>query len=353
MKKKWWFLIIGMILGCSSEKNKISLEEFPQKWYYGQPARMVLKGVDPQTKVIKFQIDQEIRGGAKIRDTIILPALQNVPLGPHEITFYIPLPEGKSKIIKKKFTLFAARPPQKLGYEPVNVYPHDQHAFTQGLEFSGDTLYESTGQYGKSSLRKWDFKTNKIFQLRHFDDNIFAEGLTVWHDSVLVLTWQNGKGFIFNRKLQLLGEFPYGKSKEGWGLCHDSLQIYKSDGTEKIWILDPVTLREKGFINVYGYKNKIKRINELEWVEGYIFTNIWQKNAIAVIDPNTGEVKYVMDLSALVKEVKKHPDLDVLNGIAWHPERKTLFVTEKNWDKIFELKLNWPPENSEEKNIMP
>ena len=251
--------------------------------------------------------------------------------------------------IKKKFTLYAATPPEKLEYELVAEYPHDIQAFTQGLEFEEDTLYESTGLYGQSTLRKIDYKTGKILKKHSFDKNIFAEGLTVWGDSVLVLTWQNGKGFVFDRNFNQLDTFPYGKSKEGWGLCHNEKYIFKSDGTEKIWILDPHTLKELDFINVYGYENKIKRINELEWVKGAIFTNIWQKNAIAVINPKTGEVAYVMDLSGLLKKVKKHPRLDVLNGIAWHPERQTLFVTGKNWDKIFELKLILP----EKKNNIP
>ncbi|NPA42451.1 MAG: glutaminyl-peptide cyclotransferase [Chlorobi bacterium] len=343
MKYARIFSLVFLVLltRCTSERTKLT--HFPQRWHYDTPTPVAFDNLKDQgVKVIKFRVDSIIGGGARVGDTVYLPPLRDIPLGPHEIFFYITYPDGHREVIRKKFTLYARKPPARWKYRIVAEYPHDIHAFTQGLEFSGDTLYESTGLYGKSSVRKTDFRTGRILKKKNFESDIFAEGLTLWGDSVLVLTWQNGKGFILDRKFNRLGEFPYGKSKEGWGLCHNDRVIYKSDGTEKIWILDPRTLEEKDYFNVYAYQNKIKRINELEWVEGKIYTNIWQKNALAVINPDTGEVEAVIDLSELVKRVKHHPDLDVLNGIAYHKERGTLFVTGKNWDKIFELEILRP-----------
>jgi len=347
MKKLFVFVWLIFLLTTCKSDEKIRLEYFPERWHYGEAPKLVFSGLQEKgVKTLYFEVDTFLRGGAKVRDTIVLVGMRNMPLGPHTVKFFIRYPDGRKQVIKKKFVLYAAKPPRKLDYEIVAEYPHDIHAFTQGLEFSGDTLYESTGQYGKSSLRKTDFTTGKILHIHRFSPKIFAEGLTIRGDSVLVLTWQNGKGFVFDRNFKQLGSFPYKKSKEGWGLCHNEKYIFKSDGTEKIWRLDPQTLAEKDFIPVYAYQNKIKRINELEWVNGWIFTNIWQKNGIAVIDPKTGEVKYVMDLSELLRKVKNHPELDVLNGIAWHRGRNTLFVTGKNWNKIFELRLKFPKNSS-------
>jgi glutaminyl-peptide cyclotransferase len=345
MKKK-----ILMILGVlavsltgliSCKENPVKIKKFPKNWHLDRPPVIVFeKMTESHVKSIWFTIDDTVvKGGSKVLDTIVLPGRMGLKLGRHKIKFFIKFNNGDVQTFTKKFTLFASKPPVKREYELIAEYPHDTEAFTQGLEFDGDTLFESTGQYGTSSLRKINFENGRILQKFDFDDSIFAEGLTLWKDSVIVLTWQNKKGFIFNRKFDRIGEFPYGKSKEGWGLCHNDSLIFKSDGTEKIWILDPATLKEKDFINVYAYKSKVTKINELEWIDGKIFTNVWQKNAIAVINPQTGEVEGVIDLSDLLKKVKNHPALDVLNGIAYHKKRGTIFVTGKNWNKIFEIKL--------------
>jgi len=340
---KYYIYIIGILLlltaGCH-RKEQAEIVYFPEKWHYNESPKIVFKNLkEKNVRIIRFEIDSLIRGGARVFDTVRLIGLRDIPLGPHEVRFYIEFPDGSKQVIRRKFTLYARKPPAKWNYRLINTYPHDIHAFTQGLEFDGDTLFESTGLYKHSSLRKTDYRKGDILRMHRFDPGIFAEGLTLWGDSILVLTWQSGKGFVFDRQFHKIGEFPYGKSKEGWGLCHNDRWIFKSDGTEKIWLLDPRTLREKGFINVYGHDNKIQKINELEWVDGKIFTNIWQKNALAVINPETGEVEAVIDLSELQKRVQPHPQLDVLNGIAYHPERKTLFVTGKNWDKMFEIEI--------------
>ncbi len=334
-------MVFTLLSGLSAcKEKKVTLKAFPKAWYLNQPPVIVFENLrESGVKKIVFKIDESVGGGAKVSDTVVLPGRMGLRLGKHEITFVFTFDDGSKQNIKRRFTLFASEPPVKWDYELIAEYPHDTEAFTQGLEFEGDTLYESTGQYGKSSLRKVDFTTGKVIRKYAFDDNVFAEGLTVWNDSIVVLTWQNKKGFVFDKTFNRLGEFAYENSKEGWGLCHNDSLIFKSDGTEKIWILDPETLKEKDYFNVYTHKHKIKRINELEWVEGRIFTNIWMKNALAVIRPETGEVEAVIDLSDLLKKVKKHPALDVLNGIAYHKQRGTIFVTGKNWDKLFEIKV--------------
>ena len=221
----------------------------------------------------------------------------------------------------------------------MNTFAHDTLAFTEGLEFYRDTLIESTGQKGISHFRKYDYKTGKIFKQVNLENEYFGEGITVINNKIYQLTWQSNVGFIYDANtLKKLKTFPYDKKIEGWGMTHDDKHIYQSDGTEKIWKMDPETQKMVDYINVYTNSNKIKSINELEWIDGKIYGNIWQKDAIAVINPTTGAVEGVLDLSGLRGKVKAKPE-DVLNGIAYNPKNKTIFVTGKNWDKLFEIRV--------------
>jgi glutamine cyclotransferase len=189
-------------------------------------------------------------------------------------------------------------------------------------------------------LRKVNFETGDVLKNIDLDDNFFGEGLTILNDKLYQLTWRAKRGFIYDVKtFEKLKTFNYGKSKEGWGICNDGETLYKSDGTEKIWLLNPENLIEKGHIEVYTEKGKIPSLNELEWVDGKIFANIYQKNGVVIINPKTGGVEGVINFTPLRKLVTQHNELDVLNGIAYHPERKTIFITGKNWDKLFEVKI--------------
>ena len=230
--------------------------------------------------------------------------------------------------------------PKIFTYKIINEYPHDITSYTQGLEFYNDTLYESTGQYKESKLRKVDYKTGSILKNINLADDYFGEGLTILNNKIYQLTWQKGIGFIYDiNSFEKTNSFKYGKSKEGWGLCNDNNVIYKSDGSEDIWILNPETLVEQEYIQVYTNKGPIKEINELEWINGKIYANRYQKDGVAIINPKNGAVIGVIDFSPLKKLVKQHQGLDVLNGIAYNPKTKTVFVTGKRWDKLFEIEI--------------
>ncbi|NNC50690.1 MAG: glutaminyl-peptide cyclotransferase [Flaviramulus sp.] len=230
--------------------------------------------------------------------------------------------------------------PKVYTFNIINEYPHDITSYTQGIEFHNDTLYESTGQYTESKLRKIDYKTGKIIKSINLANEYFGEGLTILNNKVYQLTWQKGTGFVYDvNTFEKLSSFKYGNSKEGWGLCNNDAKIYKSDGTEKIWLLNPDTLIEESFIQVYTNKGKIVGINEMEWVNGNIYANRYQKNGVAIINPKNGAVIGVIDFTPLKKKVTQHEGLDVLNGIAYNPKTKTLFVTGKRWDKLFEVEI--------------
>ncbi|MGO4771752.1 glutaminyl-peptide cyclotransferase [Flavobacterium sp. W22_SRS_FK3] len=231
--------------------------------------------------------------------------------------------------------------PKLLKYKIVNTFPHDTASFNEGLEFYNDTLYESTGQKGTSYIRKYDYKTGKIYKQIDLDKKYFGEGITIVNGKLYQLTWQENTGFVYDAKtLKLEKTFTYDKEIEGWGMTNDGKYIYRSDGTEKIWKMDPATQKLIDYINVYSGDSKIKAINELELINGKFYVNVWQKDAIAVVNPASGSVEGILNMSELRKSMTGITTDDVLNGIAYNPKTKTIFVTGKNWSKTFEITVS-------------
>lgn len=221
-------------------------------------------------------------------------------------------------------------------YSVVNVYPHDTTAFTQGLVFENNLLYESTGLYGNSSLRRVKLETGKILQLHKLPDQFFGEGIALVGDKIIQLTWQSHKGFVYDdATFGLLQEFEY--PTEGWGITYDGSRLIMSDGTSNLYFLDPATLKKTGQVNVYD-TGAVTNLNELEYIKGEVYANIWQKDKIAVINPQTGQVKAWIDLTG-IRDPENHDPNSVLNGIAYDTNEDRLFVTGKLWSQIFEIKL--------------
>ena len=277
--------------------------------------------------------------GTQIQSTA---KLTNTKLGLNKIDLII---STKNKIynLNKEFDVFSDFEPEIYTYTIINEFNHDISSYTQGLEFYNEYLYESTGLNGFSSLRKIDLFNNKVLETRFLDKQYFGEGLTIINDKILQLTWKSKLGFIYDLKsFNMIGSFEYGKSFEGWGLANDGKTIYKSDGTDKIWLLDGEKFNELGYIEVITNNKKIKNINELEIVGDVIYANTYQFNNDVglIINKNTGAVNGIINFKGLRDKVKKHPDLDVLNGIAFNKKRNSFFVTGKKWNKIFEIKIS-------------
>ena len=234
-----------------------------------------------------------------------------------------------------------ATPVPVYGFEVVRVYPHDPAAFTQGLVFRNGELLESTGRY-PSTVRRVRLEDGVVLQQRELDEEYFGEGLTAVGDRVLTLTWKGGKGFIWDpATLEPEGQFAY--AGEGWGLTHDATRLILSDGTAALRFLDPATLAETGRVPVTLQGRLVSRINELEWIEGEVFANLWQTDYIVRINPATGAITGVIDLTELMPDRSGLDPTDaVLNGIAWDPVGRRLFVTGKNWPKLFEIRLTGP-----------
>jgi glutamine cyclotransferase len=227
--------------------------------------------------------------------------------------------------------------PATFGYEVVHEYPHDPEAFTQGLIFREGYLYESTGLTGRSSLRKVRLDTGEVVQRRAVAQEIFAEGLTDWSNQLIQLTWVSNVAFVYDlATFQERRRFPY--AGEGWGLTHDTVRLIMSDGTPNLRLIDPATFREISRFTVRDPRGSVDDLNELEYVKGSIYANVWLTERIAIIAPATGYVTGWIDLTGL-RPRPGPPGDDVLNGVAYDAAGDRLFVTGKLWSKLFEIRL--------------
>jgi len=224
-----------------------------------------------------------------------------------------------------------------LGIKVLKTFPHDPHAFTQGLEYYGGFLYESTGETGQSSVRKIELETGKVLQKTELSSEYFGEGLTIFQGKIYQLTWLTKVGFVYDlRTFRKLREFHfYG---EGWGLAHDATNLILSDGTNTLRYLDPETFAVVRKLEVYDGKQAVTNLNELEYIENDIYANVWHANRIARIDARSGQVRAWIDCSAIAAEEQKEPE-GVLNGIAYDSARHKLFVTGKDWTHVYEIRV--------------
>jgi glutamine cyclotransferase len=223
-------------------------------------------------------------------------------------------------------------------YELVNTFSHDPNAFTQGLVFEDGFLYEGTGLNGRSELRKVELETGKILQVRKLPDEYFGEGITILGDRIIQLTFQSNVGFVYDKEtFELLQEFSY--PTEGWGLTHDGKHLIMSDGTPMLYFLDPQTFEQVRKIMVLDKDNALWGLNELEYIEGQIYANVWPRERVVRIDPKTGRVNGWINFKGLLAPRDYNKDMDVFNGIAYDPAGGRLFVTGKCWPKLFEIKL--------------
>ena len=223
-------------------------------------------------------------------------------------------------------------------YRVINLYPHDRNAFTQGLVFENDFLYEGTGLHEKSSLRKVELATGSVIQMKELPRKFFGEGVTIYENRIIQLTWRSHTGFVYDKEsFALLQEFSY--PMEGWGITHDGSHLIMSDGTSTLHFLDPHTFKEVDQITVTDANGLVSKLNELEYVKGEIYANVWPTERVAMIKPHTGQVSGWIELSGLLRKEDYDTPMDVLNGIAYDEKDDRLFVTGKWWPTLFEIKL--------------
>lgn len=228
--------------------------------------------------------------------------------------------------------------PENIGYKIVHTYPHNRDAFTQGLVYDNGVLFEGTGQESGSTLREVELETGKVIRQHNLDASLFGEGIALYHDRIYQVTWENKVGFVYDKlTFKVINKIYY--PTQGWGLTTINDRIVMSDGTNVLYYFEPEMFTVVSRIEVYDNEKKIDSLNELEYINGEIWANIWMNDHIARIDPATGKVLAYINLKGILPESERNTDTDVLNGIAYDPQGKRIFVTGKRWPKLYEIKL--------------
>jgi glutamine cyclotransferase len=247
-------------------------------------------------------------------------------------------------------------------YKIINIYPHDSTAYTQGLVYDGKDLYESTGLYGNSTVRRVELETGRIQKIYRMPAKYFGEGMTIWKNQLVQLTWKSMVGFVYNKSnFNQIGDFYY--DRDGWGITNDSQRLIMSDGSDTLYFMNPDTFSDEGLIKVKENGKPVYQLNELEFINGKVLANIYLDDRIAIISPETGAITGWIDLQGLSARENNLGKVDVLNGIAYNARRDTLLVTGKFWPELFEIEIQsedktgrpmvWGPSSIEGKKLEP
>lgn len=346
-KLKFSFLVLAIAFaGCKQNETKnyttFNSPVQGQQIVLGQPITLSLD-YDKGEKIeeISYYIDGKLKASLHDNFGSISIKSDSLSLGYRNLMAVV-TKDRKNDTITSNIVMISGIKPKRLAYNVVHVFPHDTSAYTEGLAYIDGKLLESTGEYGASKLKYVDLKTGKALHQIQLPKQYFGEGSLKIGNKIIMLTWQEHTGFIFDAQtFKQLGTFPF--SREGWGLAFDGKHILRTDGSNRIWKMDINTYKEESYIEVYDDKGAVDNLNEMEFVDGKIYANVYLTNKIVRIDPQTGAVEAVLDLSALVpKNFFKTPEEEqgnVLNGIAWDAKGKRLFVVGKKWPKLYEIKL--------------
>nr|WP_294795911.1 glutaminyl-peptide cyclotransferase [uncultured Mucilaginibacter sp.] len=346
-------IIFACNFGCNEEKPKgLDITISPEA------GTTVKAGTDVTVKVkyptdmvpdsIVYQLESTTVASNKDGAPVIIKT-DSLPMGPKTITAKV-YKQGTSNDVSTNIVLLPAKAPEQLTFKIEKVFPHDVESYTEGLQYHDGYLYESDGGYvipppgqdvvGPSSLRKVDLATGKVVLSVQNDPKVFAEGLAVVGDKIIQLTYHEKIGYVYDKNtFKLLNTFKNEVGVEGWGMTFDGKKLYMDDSTNRIWLLNKDTYQENGFIDVYDDKGPVNSVNELEYVDGKIYANVYLTNDIIVIDAKTGAVLQKIDMSKLYPN-RRNKDDEVLNGIAWDAKGKRMFVTGKKWDKLFQVSFS-------------
>ena len=345
MKQPFYFFLCGLLALASctnSSKNQSAYFLSPEAGTsvsQGDEVKLQLRFPEGKSadSVVYFVDDQRF---SAVKDSqLVVFSTATAKIGSRLFTAKI-YANGQVEELSTNVLIKPAQAPEQFSYKVLATFAHDTSSYTQGLEFNDGMLYESDGEYGSSSLRKVDPKTGKVLKKQDLANEVFAEGLSIMGDKLVQLTWQENVGLVYNKNSFVLqGQFPYQNSREGWGLCNNGERFYKSDGTNQIYLLNKDTYQEEGFIEVYNNQGPVDQLNELEFIDGKIYANVYQTDKIVIIDPKTGAVTGEIDLSGILQPKDRYANTDVLNGIAYDSAGKKLYVTGKNWAKLFQIIL--------------
>ncbi len=350
MKNKIILLLAAIAIltySCNKNKQEAALSLSPEAGTtYKQGQEVAIKlSYPPDLKPdsIVYLLDS-VRFLSKKDSSAISLKTDTLPLGPRLLTAKL-YQGGKNQEVSTNIVLLASKAPEEYTYKIEKVYPHDTSSYTEGLLYQDGYLYESTGNPGHSSLRKVNLETGKAVQFVKLEDKYFGEGSAIIGDKIVMLTYKDPRvGFEFDKNtFKLLKTFPYNVGVEGWGLCFDGKKLYTDDSTNRIWFLDKNDYHATGFIDVYDEKGPIDMVNELEYIDGKLYSNVYTQDTILEINPKTGAVLQTVDMKNLWPLSQRPAGYDnsdnVLNGIAWDAKGKRLFVTGKKWPHLYQVKF--------------
>jgi glutamine cyclotransferase len=354
MKDYKFFYLIGilfLISSCSGDKTKSGAAEQVNAVFNLEPSVTVKSGEvknipitikNQNIKTLKLSIDDSIITNWNNPKNNVSHTLETAKLGvgAHSLYLNIVLNDGNQYTESMQLVVLSELIPQKLKPMVKNVLPHNAASFTQGLEFSNGELFESTGNFGQSYIAKVDLTSGNHIQKVDLEQQYFGEGISLLNDEIFQITWQQNKCFVYKQSdITKLREFDY--SGEGWGLCNDGKSLIMSDGTEKLYFRNPKTFAVERMIQVYNNVGPVRELNELEYLDGKIYANVWRTNTIVVIDAKSGKV--VAEINAEELEKSGRGNGDVLNGIAYNAKTKLWYLAGKNWPKLFEVTFDALP----------
>jgi len=295
---------------------------------------------------IRFDSIQVFLGGAlkKTLTTEVQTTLSSngLPTGITGLRTRVFLAGNKTENHSRQVTLLSDVEPVEYRYRVVNSYPHDPEAYTQGIQYADGWLFEGTGNYGHSSLRRVELQTGEIKQIRNLDESLFGEGITVFGDVIYQLTYKSQVGFVYDRESFEEIRKIYYQNREGWGLTHNGEELIMSDGSNVLYFLDPEMFTINRQIEVYHQTGPAESLNELEYIKGKIWANRYYTDEIVIIDPRSGKVEGRVNLKGILPASDRETTTDVLNGIAWDSGQDRIFVTGKYWPRLFEIRLSSP-----------
>tara|TARA_Y100000768_G_scaffold388567_1_gene385264 strand:+ start:3111 stop:4193 length:1083 start_codon:yes stop_codon:yes gene_type:complete len=347
----FYLIALSMLISCSVEKKTESprIKSF-LKIISPNSNEIIKKGDSILINIISDSKEKSIVKSTLLlnndtfsfKNTINLSTNNLVRYGSFNLKIRTLFNDGSVENQSKKIFLYPKQKPKELKYEIIKIVPHDRESYTQGLLIDDNKyLIESSGQYGKSFIKKVDIEKDIITQKFMIDKNLFAEGISIYGDKLYMLTWKSNKGLIFNKNtFELIGEFNYSTStNEGWGLTTIDDNLVMSDGSEKLFFIDPESFKINKHIEVYDNNGKVENINEMEYINDKIYANIYGKDIIVIINHRTGEVENIINLEGLFNKGNYNTNIDVMNGIAYNVENNTILVTGKWWPSMFELKI--------------
>jgi glutamine cyclotransferase len=264
---------------------------------------------------------------------------ENLRVGTWPLRLICYYADGRKEYHDLSIVILSDITPRYLKYRLLNTWPHDPKAYTQGLVYDDGFLYEGTGQWTESSLRKTEIRTGEPVRMLNLPDDIFGEGITLLNDRIYQLTYKSQVGFVYEKETFRRIQKVYYEIEEGWGLTHNGQYLIMSDGTNRIYYMDPEYFTEVRQLEVYDDRGPVSRLNELEYIEGRIFANIYGEEEIVIIDPETGKITAKINMKGILPAKDRSRKIDVFNGIAWDPAKRILYVTGKYWPKMFEVSL--------------